>query len=113
MTSVKDKQRFIDRFGRDPKRVQFLFSGDADKSCEQVPQSGVEKPGNFLLVHVHVSRYSIKLQSIPPENISWVRPCLQSKIKVIICGFVKNHGNAYLKSTQRSKSAGSLLCKLS
>jgi len=29
----KDKHGFIDRFGRDPRRLQLLFLSDADKSC--------------------------------------------------------------------------------
>jgi len=29
----KDKQLFIDRFGRDPRRFLLLFLSDADKSC--------------------------------------------------------------------------------
>ena len=35
--TFKDKQglieRVIDRFGRDPRRLQLLFLTDADKSC--------------------------------------------------------------------------------
>jgi len=27
------QQGFIDRFGRDPRRLQLLFLNDADKSC--------------------------------------------------------------------------------
>ena len=27
------QQGFIDRFGRDPRRLQLLFLSDADKSC--------------------------------------------------------------------------------
>jgi len=26
-------ERMIDRFGRDPRRLQLMFLGDADKSC--------------------------------------------------------------------------------
>jgi len=29
----KDKQRLIDRFGRDSRRSQLLILNDADKSC--------------------------------------------------------------------------------
>jgi len=29
----KDKQRFLYRFGRDPRRLQLLFLCDSEKSC--------------------------------------------------------------------------------
>jgi len=29
----KDNQRFIDRFGRDPRRLQLLLLSEAEKSC--------------------------------------------------------------------------------
>jgi len=29
----KDNQRFIDRFGRDPRHLQLLFLSDPQKSC--------------------------------------------------------------------------------
>jgi len=44
----KDEQRFIDRFGRDPRHLQLLFLSDAEKSCDQI------------------AAYSIKLQSFCP-----------------------------------------------
>jgi len=34
----KDKWGFIERFGRDPRRLQLLFLSDANKSCWQIPQ---------------------------------------------------------------------------
>ena len=44
----KNKQHFIDRFRRDPRRWQLLFLGDADKSCLlAVLQSRGGQPGNF------------------------------------------------------------------
>jgi len=44
----KNKQRFNDRFRRDPRRLLLLFLSDADKSCLlAVLQSGEEQPGNF------------------------------------------------------------------
>jgi len=30
----KDEQGFIDRFGRDPRRLQHLFLCDADETCQ-------------------------------------------------------------------------------
>jgi len=34
------------------------------------------------------------------EYISWVRPCLLIEYKVIICGFIENHGNPMLLHLQ-------------
>jgi len=42
----KDKQRFIDRFGQDPRRLQLLFLSDAETSCEQILKPGGRQPGN-------------------------------------------------------------------
>jgi len=42
----KDKQRVVDRFGRDSRRLQILFLSDAEKSCEQIPRPGGGQPGN-------------------------------------------------------------------
>jgi len=49
----KDKQHFIARFGRDPRRLQLLLRSDAEKSCEQMPKPEGEQlcncphPENF------------------------------------------------------------------
>jgi len=68
----KDKHGFIDRIGRDSRRLQLLFRNDAEKSCEQIPQAGGGKPGvfpfpNFLKTFAIV-RYSVKLQSSCPQR---------------------------------------------
>ena len=67
-------QGFIDRFGRDPRLLQLLFLSDADtshKSCWLMPQLGGatgQSPPKFL-------------KTCSVEYISWVRPCLLSKMK--------------------------------
>jgi len=40
------KQGFVDRFGRNPRRLQLLFLSDAEKSCEQIPKPGEGQTGN-------------------------------------------------------------------
>jgi len=42
----KDKQRFIERFGRDSRRLQLLFLSDGEKPCEQIPKPGGKQLGN-------------------------------------------------------------------
>jgi len=43
----KDKHSFIDRIGRDPRRLQLLFQSDADKSIAE-PATRGRAIGHFL-----------------------------------------------------------------
>jgi len=83
----KNKQRFIDRFRRDPRRLQLLFLGDAGKSFLQSYNQGegnraISPPKFFKNMFSCQVQHQATIILARPKNISWVRSCLLGEIKL-------------------------------